>query len=328
MRHVRPPRPNAGFAWVDGTILPAARASVPVFDRGFLYGEAFFETLLVRDGRPLLWRPHLKRLHASLAHFAIPRPEHDLGSAAADLLAACRLRDAALRITVTRGTGEGLAAPEGTRPTVVMTLRPLPPGLDENRVRGITAVRLAFGQGLARPAAGHKNVDYLAAIAGRRAAVCDGASDAIFVEADGRVSEATTSNLFMVRRGRLATPPDAAGCLPGVTRDVVLVLARRAGLDVREAPIAAAALDRADEILLTSSIAEVVPVVVLDGRPVGSGRPGPVALRLQELYRAFLARSLTATTTRGRRRPSTTGPHPPSRRGAWRSQARLARGRP
>jgi hypothetical protein len=145
-------------------------------------------------------------------------------------------------------------------------------------------------------------------------------------EVEGKLRQNSAIARIYRKCGSAAAPLEAA--FPGVTRDVVLLLARRAGLDVREAPIAAAALDRADEILLTSSIAEVVPVVVLDGRPVGSGRPGPVALRLQELYRAFLARSLAATTPRGRRRPSIPGPHPPSRRGAWRSQARLARGRP
>jgi branched-subunit amino acid aminotransferase/4-amino-4-deoxychorismate lyase len=291
----RGPRP---LAWIDGAIVPAARARVSVFDRGFLYGDAFFETLRVKDGRLVLWRPHLRRLRASLAAFGIDPPGPGLEEAARALLAAAGLREGALRLVVTRGTGEGLLPPPGLRPTVVMTLRPLPAGLARAEASGIAAVRLRFGRGLARADAGHKSIAYLGSIAGRREAARAGADDALFVESDGRVSEATAGNLLVVRRGRLRTPPPSSGCLPGVTRAVALSLARRAGLDVREEPIRAADLGRADEILVTGSVVGILPVVRLDGRPVGDGRPGPVAARLAAAWHAHVARSLAADTRR------------------------------
>src|SRR5262249_40367646 len=118
------------------------------------------------------------------------------------------------------------------------------------------------------------------------------AAEALFVESDGTISEGTTSNLFVVRRGRLLTPPTEAGCLPGLTRQVIERLARRARVALREVPIAARDLERSDEVFLTGSVIEVLPVVRIDGRTVGSGRPGPVTVRLQQLYRAFVERSV------------------------------------
>jgi len=295
------------LAWIDGKVVPAARASVPILDRGFLYGEALFETLRVADGRLVAWRAHLRRLHASLAAFAIPRPPHDLEAAARALLAASGLREGALRVTVTAGSGEGLRRPAASRPRVVMTVRGLPPTLDHDLHHGIAAVRLGFGRGLARVDAGHKSVAYLGSIAGRRVAARAGAHDGFFVEADGQASEATAGNLFVVRGRRLSTPPPSSGCLPGVTRAAVLSLARRAGLEVREEKVPAASLTRADEILVTGSVAGILSVVRLDGRPVGTGRPGPVAARLRDALHAQVARARAAEarreapTTRGRR---------------------------
>lgn len=298
MSRERPPRRARALASVDGTILPAARARVSILDRGFLYGEAFFETLRLQDGRLVDWRPHLRRLHASLAAFAIPRPAADLEAAARALVAASGLREGTLRLTVTAGTGEGLERPAGLRPTVVMTVRPLSPALGRHVEHGIAAVRLGFGRGLARADAGHKSVAYLGSIAGRSAAARAGADDGFFVEADGQASEATAGNLMVVLGRRLRTPPPTSGCLPGVTRATVLALARRCGLDVREETIAASSLAGADEILVTGSVAGILSVVRLDGRAIGSGRPGPVSLRLREALRAHVARSLAADARR------------------------------
>lgn len=298
MTHGLPRRGRRALAWLDGSILPAARARISIFDRGFLYGDALFETVRVADGRLVLWHRHLRRLFASLDAFGIARPDADLEAASRSLVAASGLRDGALRVTVTRGSGEGLRPPAGLRPTVVVTLRELPPGLGRDSEHGVSAVRLAFGRGLGRADAGHKSVAYLGSILGRRDAASAGADDGLFVEADGQVSEATAGNVLVVRGRRLSTPTPASGCLPGVTRSIALSLARRAGLDVREEAIPATSLGRADEILLTGSIVGILPVVRLDGRPVGSGRPGPVAALLGSAWRAHLARALAADARR------------------------------
>jgi len=272
--------------------VPAARAAVSIYDRGFLYGDAFFETIRFYGGRPLFWDEHLRRLAASLGRFAIPWPEHDLRRAASDLLAACALREAALRLTITRGVGEGLVPPPGIAPTCVLVARAIPSDLAAERERGWSVVRLAFGHGRGGTTSSHKNVDYLAAVAGRMRAARSHASEALFVEADGTVSEGTTSNVFTVRRGVVQTPPVAAGALPGITRAAVVRAARRAGIEIRESPLRARDLDAADEIFLTGSVIEVMPVVRLDRRRVGAGTPGDVTRAVQSLYARVVARGL------------------------------------
>lgn len=298
------PGATARYAWVAGRIVPVEQARVSIFDRGFLYGDAFFETVRVYRGRPFLWQGHLRRLRASLRTFAVPWPRHDLRAAALALLDACSLDDAAVRVTVTRGAAEGLVPPRGLAPTAVITARTIPESLVEERARGISVIRLPFGHGRGGVASGHKNVDYLPAVAGRMRAAQRGATEALFVEADGTISEGTTSNLFVVRRGRLLTPPTQAGCLPGLTRQVVERLAERAGVAVRETPIAARELGEADEVFLTGTVIEVLPVVRIDGRRIASGRPGPITLRLQQLYRSYVERSLGRAAAPARSRAS------------------------
>ncbi len=299
-RPARPPGSTADFVWLDGRIVPAGRAVVSAFDRGFLYGDAFFETIRAYDGRLFLWEEHLRRLGASLRRFAVPRPAADLRRAATDLLAACGLREAAIRLTVTRGVGEGLAPPPGIAPTVLLTARAVAPDLAAQRQAGVAAIRLPFGHGQRSPRSGHKSTDYLAAVAGRMLAGRRRAAEALFVEADGCVSEGTTSNLFVVRGGTLRTPPLEAGCLPGITRQHVLAIARRAGLEVRQTPVRATSLASADELFVTGTVIEILPVVRLDGHPIADAAPGPVTRHLQELYRRFVARTLA----RPERRPS------------------------
>lgn len=292
------PGTTAPYAWVAGRIVPVGEARVSIFDRGFLYGDAFFETVRVYRGRPFLWDGHLRRLRASLRAFGVAWPRQDLRNAALALLEACGLADAALRVTVTRGVGEGLIPPRDLEPVAVITARTIPESLPDERARGIAVIRLPFGHGRGSVTSGHKNVDYLPAVAGRMRAGKRGATEALFVESDGNISEGTTSNLFVVRHGRLLTPPAQAGCLPGLTRQLVVRIAERAGLSVREAPIPAGRLDDADEVFLTGSVIEVLPVVRIDGRRLGSGRPGPITLRLQGAYRSHVERSLARAAGR------------------------------
>ncbi len=277
---------------VGGRLVPAARASISVFDRGFLYGDAVFETVRAYQGRLFLWPQHERRLHASLRAFGIARPSFDLRRAAEEVLAACGLAEATVRVTVSRGSGEGLVPPADLVPTVVIMPRPVPGDLPELRARGASVIRLPFGRGLGGITDGHKTTAYLGAVIGKSRAAKRGALEAIYVERDGTVSEGTTSNVFLVRRGALVTPPIEAGCLPGVTRSVVLQLARRAGLELQVRPVRSAELDAADELLLTASTLEVMPVVRLDGRRVADGAPGPVTRLLQERYARFVRRTL------------------------------------
>jgi branched-subunit amino acid aminotransferase/4-amino-4-deoxychorismate lyase len=270
--------------WLNGKIVRARDARLSIFDRGFLYGDAVFETVRLYEGHPFLWQRHRKRLQHSLDRLGLPHPETKLEDAIEELSLACRLSDAAVRITVTRGVGEGLIPPEGLSPTILLTARTVPEDLATQRASGVAVIRLPFGNGGQSVVTGHKTTSYAAAIQGRLQAARTGAYEAIYVEADGRISEATTSNVFAVFGRTLHTPPLEAGCLPGITRQIILELAQRANLRVREAPIEAARLDRASEIFLTGSVIEVLPVSILDGTAVGKVVPGPITTQLSRAY--------------------------------------------
>ena len=283
--------------WLDGRVVPAARARVSVFDRGLLYGDAAFETVRVYRGHPFRWREHHRRLTATLRRLSIPPPGASLRRALDDVLTAARLPEAAVRLTITRGIGEGLAPPDDLVPTVLLIPRPIPAGLERARREGVRVIRLPFGQGRFGFTTGHKTTDYAAAVHGRILARRADAFEALYVEEDGTLSEATTSNVFAVRRGRLYTPPTAAGCLPGITRELVLRLARKGGVEVREQALRSDALHTFDEIFLTGSVIELVPVVDVDGRPVGAGTPGPLTHRLQGAYGRLVRRSRPVAVT-------------------------------
>lgn len=296
----------SGWISIDGRLLRAARARVSALDRGLRFGDAAFETIRVYGGHPFLWSRHERRLRATLRALRFPPLEADLRAAALAVVRRSRLAEAALRITVTRGPGGELLPPPGLRPTVLVVARPLPADLASRRERGVAVVTLPFGRGVGAATDGRKTTCYAGAVLGRIEASRRGASEALYVERGGCVSEATTSNVFALRRGRLETPPLSSGCLAGIARNLVLELARRDGLAVREGTLRPADLLAADELFLTGSVIEVMPVTRLDGRPIGRGRPGPVTRRLQDLYAARIARALASARsrhhpTRGRR---------------------------
>jgi branched-subunit amino acid aminotransferase/4-amino-4-deoxychorismate lyase len=237
----------------------------PVFtagDEALLRGSAAFETLRVYAGRPFLLDRHLDRLAQSAAALGLPPP--DGAAALAALLAPAAPPDFVLRFF---RSSEALVA----------TASALPAGLAELRARGI-ALR-TFEQEPPPFLAGVKATSYAHAFAARRAAEAGGADDALFVSA-GRVLDCATANIWWSAGGTLHTPAPGPGVLAGVTRGLLLELE----VAVTEAP-AFAALQAADEAFTSSSIREVMPVVAIDGRPVGDGRPGPAAARLQAALR-------------------------------------------
>lgn len=290
----RPPRGGRArdVVWIDGRLVPSARASISVFDRGFLYGDAIFETVRAYDGRLFLWQQHARRLAASLRAFRIPTPSVDLAAAARAVLAARGLGDGAVRVTVSRGTGEGLIASGRITPTVVVMARPIPDELPAQRERGVSVLLLPFGRGHGGITDGHKTNAYLPAVLGKTRAAERRAFEGLYVERDGMVSEGTTSNVFAVRAGRLLTPPLEAGCLPGVTRQVILHLAAEEGVAAETMALQASTLHELDEVFLTASTIEVMPVVRVDRLRVGDGKPGALTRLLQDRYRAFVKRTL------------------------------------
>ena len=283
------------LVWLNGRFLPARDARVSALDRGLLHGDGVYDTWRTYGGVPFATAAHLRRLAAAARALGLPAP----GAVSVwerrvhRLVARCGLADAAVRLTVTRGTaGEGLV-PEGrARPTLLLTARRLPTHLGPRQAHGVPVALLPFPRDAGPPWGGLKLVGHPSAVVGRVTASRRGAAEGLYVTAAAEVTEATSANVFLVERGALVTPPRDAGILPGVTRALVIALARRAGLRVREERVTVARLRRAREIFLTASTIEVLPVVRLDGRAVGGGRPGPAILRLQLAYAGHVAAAL------------------------------------
>ncbi len=265
---------------------PESSGTVSAADRGLLYGDGVFETLRVYARVPFRLPAHWERLSDSAAFLGIPVPGVDPSAGVGRALRASGLDDAAVRITLTRGPlPEGpRPAPSGGAPTLLFQARPLRPGLEELARTGVAARRAPWPlRARGMPLHGHKTLNYLASVVALGAV--GPAEEAVLLNTEGHVAEGATSNLFWVRRGTLYTPAPEAGCLPGLARALVLEEARRLGLEVEEGLHPFRDLAGAEEAFLTNSLVEVLPVVALDGGPVGGGKPGPVTRRLQHAYR-------------------------------------------
>jgi branched-chain amino acid aminotransferase len=271
--------------WLNGRLVAADAARIDPSDRGFLLGDGLFETMRAAGGRvPLLGR-HLARLRAGAALLGLPVPLDDAGLAAAAsaLLEAEGLRDAAIRLTLTRGPGpRGLLPPPAPAPTVLLAAFPLPAPPPPARAAFVQVTRRNERSPLSRlKALGY--LDNLLALQEARAA---GTDEPILLNTAGRLACAATANLFLIAGGTLLTPPLAEGVLPGITRALVLELARGLGVACREVPLPPEHLARAEGAFLTSSLAGMRAITYLDGQPLGDGTPHPLAEMLQTAWQA------------------------------------------
>jgi branched-chain amino acid aminotransferase len=287
------------LVWLNGRLVEAARARVQALDRGLLHGDGLYETWRTYDGEPFAVAAHLRRLAAAARRLALPVPgDAALWERRSRLLVRRNgLRDAAVRLTITRGdTGEAIVPERRAPPTVLLLVRPLPADLARRQRDGVRAVLLPFPRDASTTWGGLKLLGHASAVAGRMLAASRGADEGLYVTPAGDVTEGTTSNVFAVFGRTLVTPPLDAGILPGVTRGMVLTLARRAHLRVREAPLPARRLARADELFLTASTVEILPLVRLDGIHIGRGRPGPATVDLQARYAAVVQKAMVRNT--------------------------------
>jgi D-amino acid aminotransferase len=283
------------LVWLNGRVVDARSARISALDRGLLHGDGVYDTWRTYDGRPFALAAHLRRLTVAARRLRLPTPG---GAGPWDartrlLLRRNALADGALRLTITRGDAGTAPAPSGrARPTVLLTVRPLPPTLARLQARGVGVVLLPFGRDGGPDWGDVKIVGHASAVVGKMLALRRRAFDGLYVTRDGLVTEATTSNVFAVERGTLVTPPADGAILRGVTRDLVLRLAHRAGARTREAVLTVDRVRRADELFLTASTIEIVPVCRVDARHVGDGRPGAITRALQAAYRDAVARTL------------------------------------
>jgi len=262
-------------------LVPADAPVLHPDDEGVLRARAVFETVRVYGGRPFRLAGHLDRFAASAARLGLPPPEREAFAAAAgEAIAAAGAPDAVLRLLWTAGR-EGAHRPVG-----LALVSSLPPDLDELRARGL---RLASVLWVPGALAGAKSTNYAENLAARDAAAQRDADDALLVAADGTVLEAPTANVWWREHDRLLTPTLELPILAGVTRAALLEFASAAGYAVEEGSFPLERLLGAEEVFLSSSIREVMPVVAVDGRPAGSGAPGPAAAALQRALREAAA---------------------------------------
>lgn len=278
---------------VDGSISDGASAKISVLDRGFLYGDSVYEVIRTYRGRPFLLDEHLTRLarSASLLGIEMPLEPKDLAAEIVEVVRAAANPESYIRVVVTRGSGPiGLDPALAEKPCRVVIVTELPQLAPELYQHGV-GIRLIAGGRAAQGALpkGAKSGNYLVNIMALSAARRRGAHEAVLLDAHGLVTEGASSNVFAVIAGELHTPPLSAGILEGITRRVVIALARTAGLRVHERELHPGELFDADEVFLTSTLREVLPVTAVDGRRVGGGEPGPLTTRLRELYRALAA---------------------------------------
>jgi branched-chain amino acid aminotransferase len=274
---------------VNGRIGDAREPLVPVFDHGFLYGEGVYETLRTYERVPFLFDRHMRRLRASAEMIALPVPLDDeqlLGRVEATMAALAGSGEAYIRILVTRGVGDLSYDPSATpTPSVVIIVKPFvgPPARTiEQGIAVATVAVLRNHPGSVNPLIKSNNL--LNNALAMQEAIRKGAEEAVMRNYRGELAECSQSNLFIVRNGEAVTPPLESGLLPGITRAFVIEIAREIGVPVSEAVLRLDDLLGADEAFVTGTTRELTPVVRVDDRAIGTGKPGPVTRRLLDAF--------------------------------------------
>lgn len=275
--------------FIDGKFYPKSEAKVSVYDHGFLYGDGVFEGIRVYDGVIFKLEEHLDRLFSSAKSIMlnIPMSKEELKAAIIETLRKNGLRNAYIRLVVTRGIGDlGLDPRKCSNPSVIIIAEPMIVLHDEKvKEEGITAI-ISWVRRDPIDATSHeiKTLNYMNSILAKIEANICGVDEAICLDTKGYVSEGAAENLFIIKNGKIYTPPIATGALAGITRNVIIELATRLGYNVVEKNITPNELFNADEVFMTGTAAEIVPVREINGRVIGEGKAGPITKRLREEF--------------------------------------------
>lgn len=279
------------FTAVNDWIGPTAEARISPLDNGFVFGDGVYETLRTYGGRPFHMDRHLARLRRSAARlgFAIPPADARLAATTDELLRLAGNAESFIRIIATRGVGDiSYRFERVSAPTVVIVAKPFEALPDAVFAEGLKASIVSVRRNSAAaldPAI--KSCNLLNNVLAVREAQAKGAAEALLLNDRGDVAEGASSNVFIARGGRLSTPPLDAGILAGITREVILERAPLLGIECREAPLSPAELLAADEAFVSSSLKEAAPIHDVDGHVIGTGRPGPLTLRVLEDFRQY-----------------------------------------
>ena len=281
--------------YLSGKLVDKEQAVVSVFDHGLLYGDGVFEGIRVYGGRVFLLKEHIDRLYesAKAIRLKIPLSPAEMSQATKDTVAANHIGDGYVRLVVTRGVGSlGLDIRKTSHPQTIIiadTITLYPDEIYDNGMHLITASTIR-NHPAALPAR-IKSLNYLNNILAKIEGTDAGTVETLMLNHKGEVAECTGDNIFILKNGVLKTPSPDAGILEGITRNAVLRLAREAGIPTQETTLIRHDLYVADEMFLTGTAAEVVPVVSLDVRAIGDGQPGPITRRLLELFHEFTRRA-------------------------------------
>lgn len=277
--------------YLNGKYVPKEEAVVSVFDHGVLYGDGVFEGIRAYNNRVFRLEEHLVRLYESAKSILleIPISKAEMAEALLETLRQNNLRDAYIRLVVTRGNGDlGLDPNNCGRPTVfciAASIKMYPDEFYQNGLEVVTVATRRNSDDALSPRI--KSLNYLNNIMAKMECNLSGSPEAILINSQGYVAEATGDNIFLVKNGEIITPSVNAGLLEGVTRNTVIRLAREKGYTVREELFHRHDVYIADEVFLTGTAAELIPVVKVDGRVIGKGTPGPVFAQLLQEYRKF-----------------------------------------
>ncbi|TLD41941.1 MAG: Branched-chain amino acid aminotransferase [Candidatus Jettenia ecosi] len=274
--------------YINGQILPQEDAKISVFDHGLLYGDGVFEGIRAYNGKIFTLNQHLDRLYDSATAIAlkIPLTKDEMAHAIKKTMEANNLTDSYIRLVVTRGVGKlGLDPNKCATPQVIIitdTIELYSKTLYEKGLDIVTVTTIRNHFSALDPKI--KSLNYLNNILAKLESIQAGAGEALMLNKDGNVAECAGDNIFIVKNNTLLTPPESAGILIGITRNIVIELATEIGIQVKEELMTRYDLYIADECFLTGTAAEIIPVVRIDGRTIGTGKPGKVTLSLLKKY--------------------------------------------
>ncbi len=267
------------FAYVNGRYLRREEASVSIYDHGFLYGDGVYEAIRAYDGIVFKLREHLDRLHESAKSIKIdlPMSKDELGGLVVEVLKKNQLRNGYVRIVLSRGAGKmGVDPRNCPKPTLVVMAEPREPLFGE-KVKGISAIVSSLRRTPSWALDPRiKTLNYLNNILAKIEAIEAGVEEAIMLNEQGYVAETSTENVFVVKNGVVATPYPSLGILKGITRDVTIRIVKELGYPLEERDITVHELYNADEVLVTGTAAEIVPILKISGRVIADGQVGPV----------------------------------------------------
>jgi len=278
------------IVYLNGSLVPLSQARFSPLDYGFLYGYGLFETMRAYSGRIFRLEKHLARLHRSAKFLGIDLDSvPNLEKAVYDTLQANNLSDARIRLTISGG--EGNTIPDllaRQAPTVLIVARSYSPSSSQVYQQGFKAIVSRIRRNSQSPVSAIKSLNYLDSLLARREAKVAGADEAILLNEQGFLAEASTSNIFLVSGDTLLTPSDDSGILPGITREAVLEIACSSGVKTMVREIALEELHQADEAFLTNSVIEIMPLTQVSGQVIGPGRAGKITQQLMGGYKALV----------------------------------------